>query len=74
MGLFDYSIFQYLFVSLITILNPWQMIGDDTKTSIINKSINASVQILRAYEIETTYEKIEINTKEEYERYVSILR
>ncbi len=62
MGLFDYSIFQYLFVSLITILNPWQMIGDDTKTSIINKSINASVQILRAYEIETTYEKIEINT------------
>jgi len=59
---FDFSIFQYLFVSLITILNPWQMIGDDTKTSIINKTIQASVQILRAYEIETTYEKIEINT------------
>ena len=57
-GFIRYSIFQYLFVSLITILNPWQMIGDDTKTSIINKSINASVQILRAYEIETTYKKL----------------
>jgi len=61
MGIFDYSIFQYLIVSLITILNPWDMIGDETKSTIINKTINTSVQILRSQEIETTYETIDIN-------------
>ena len=61
MAVFEYSIFQYLIVSLITILNPWDMIGDDTKSRIINKTINTSVQILRSQEIETIYDSIDIN-------------
>ena len=61
MAVFEYSIFQYLIVSLITILNPWDMIGDDTKSRIINKTINTSVQILRSQEIETIYDTIDIN-------------
>jgi hypothetical protein len=61
MAVFEYSIFQYLIVSLITILNPWNMIGDDSKSRIINKTINTSVQILRSQEIETIYDTIDIN-------------
>ena len=61
MAVFEYSFFQYLIVSLITILNPWDMISDDTKSRIINKTINTSVQILRSQEIETIYDTIDIN-------------
>ena len=61
MSLFDLSIFQNFVVALITILNPWPNLSDETKSTIINKTINASIQILRSYEIETTFDKIEIN-------------
>ena len=62
MGFADISIFQNIIFALIGILNPWPSLDNDTKVAFIEKSLNASIQIMRSYNIETVYENLEIDT------------
>ena len=58
----DILIFQNIIFALIGILNPWPSLDSDTKAAFIEKSLNASIQIMRSYNIETVYENLEIDT------------
>jgi len=62
MSFADISIFQNIIFALIGILNPWPSLDNDTKAAFIEKSLNASIQIMRSYNIETVYENLEIDT------------
>lgn len=63
MSFSDVSLFQNIIFALIGFLNPWPSLDNDTKAAFIEKSLNASIQIIRSYNIETVYKELEIDTR-----------
>ncbi len=67
-SLFDmsWSLWQTVIISFISLLNPWNVIEDDTKKKIVENTIISSVNVLRSNNIETTYEDLEVNILNDY--------
>ena len=55
------SLWQTFFISFLSLLNPWNLMEDDTKKQIVENTVISSINILRSNNIETTYEDLEVN-------------
>ena len=55
------SLWQTFIISFLSLLNPWNIIEDDTKKKIVENSVISSINILRSNNIETTYDDLEVN-------------
>ena len=55
------SLLQTVIISFLSLLNPWNVIEDDTKKKIVENTIISSINVLRSNNIETTYEDLEVN-------------
>jgi len=62
------SIWQTIIISLFSLLNPWNVIEDETKKKIVENTIIGSISVLRSNNIETTYEDFEVNLIADYVR------
>ena len=62
------SIWQTIIISLFPLLNPWNVIEDETKKKIVENTIIGSISVLRSNNIETTYEDFEVNLIADYVR------
>ena len=62
-SLFDISssLWQTVIISFLSLLNPWNVIEDDTKKKIVENTVISSINVLRSNNIETTYEDLEVN-------------
>ena len=58
---FSSSLWQTFFISFLSLLNPWNLIEDDTKKQIVENTVVSSINILRSNNIETTYDDLEVN-------------
>ena len=55
------SLWQTFFISFLSLLNPWNLMEDDTKKQIVENTVISSINILRSNNIETTYDDLEVN-------------
>lgn len=55
------SLLQTVIISFLSLLNPWNVIEDDTKKKIVENTIISSINVLRSNNIETTYDDLEVN-------------
>ena len=55
------SLWQTFFISFLSLLNPWNLMEDETKKQIVENSVISSINILRSNNIETTYDDLEVN-------------
>ena len=55
------SLLQTVIISFLSLLNPWNVIEDDTKKKIVENTVISSINVLRSNNIETTYEDLEVN-------------
>ena len=55
------SLWQTVIISFFSLLNPWNVIEDDTKKKIVENTIVSSINVLRSNNIETTYDDLEVN-------------
>ena len=62
------SIWQTIIISFFSLLNPWNVIEDETKKKIVENTIIGSISVLRSNNIETTYEDFEVNLIADYVR------
>jgi len=60
------SLLQTVIISFLSLLNPWNVIEDDTKKKIVENTIISSINVLRSNNIETTYEDLEVNTLNDF--------
>ena len=55
------SLWQTVIISFLSLINPWNVIEDDTKKKIVENTIISSINVLRSNNIETTYDDLEVN-------------
>ena len=60
------SLLQTVIISFLSLLNPWNVIEDDTKKKIVENTVISSINVLRSNNIETTYEDLEVNTLNDF--------